>query len=118
MSDINDGGAAFPRAHSAYSFPQNGMSLRDYFAAHVQADDRLVKAVRAMDDTALYIFALHPDFEREESITETEWLNGLPCYSAMSEIEKIVTRLELEAKAIARVRFIQADAMLKARGES
>jgi hypothetical protein len=88
------------------------MSLRDYFAAHVQADDRLVKVIRAMDDTALEIFALHPDAEREEHITEVE----LTVWGALpSEVAKVARRLELEAHAIARVRYMQSDAMLCAR---
>jgi hypothetical protein len=88
------------------------MTLRDYFAAQCQADDRLVKCVRAMDDKALEYFALYPDSEREECITEvryTEW-HALP-----SEVAKVTRRLEIEAKAIARVRYMQADAMLAAR---
>lgn len=92
--------------------PCGGMSLRDYFAAHVQADDRLVKVVRAMDDSALEIFALHPNAEREEHITDVD----LTCWAALpSQVAKVARRLELEARAIARVRYMQADAMLQAR---
>lgn len=94
---------------------QDGMTLRDYFAANVQADDRLVKCVRAMDDVALEIFALHPTAEREEHITETGPLEGATRWHGMTEVQKVTARLELEAKAIARVRFMQADAMLRAR---
>lgn len=115
----DDGGPAFPteNAHQSgnttYHF--EGMALRDYFAAHVQEDDRLVKCIRSMDDSALEIFALYPDAEREEHITEIELTNwaALP-----NEVAKVARRLELEAHAIARVRFMQADAMLKAREES
>lgn len=90
----------------------SGMSLRDYFAAQVQADDRLVKCIRAMDDAALELFALHPDCEREEHITDVD----LTCWAALpSEVAKVARRLELEARAIARVRYMQADAMLAAR---
>lgn len=54
---IYDGGPAFPSEQGQTSQGWNqtftpGMCLRDYFAAHVQADDRLVKAIRAMDDAA------------------------------------------------------------------
>lgn len=88
-------------------------TLRDYFAAHVQADDRLVKAIRGMDDTALELFALHPDLERDDAMTEVD----LTCWQALpSQVSKVARRLELEARAIARVRYMQADAMLKARG--
>ena len=111
---IYDGGPAFPTESTIGEPGKPGISARDYFAAHVQADDRLVKCVRAMDDTALEIFALHPTVEREERITEvdlealalTNWL-ALP-----SEVAKVARRLELEARAIARVRLMQADAML------
>lgn len=130
----DDGGTAFPslketldemsEKHGGPAFPYHydksavdvvdceGMTLRDYFAATCQADDRLVKCVRAMDDSALELFALHPGCEREEHITEialTNWA-ALP-----SEVAKVTRRLELEARAIARVRYMQADAMLKAR---
>lgn len=127
MSDQpKDGGPAFPcdvehevRRHEqgfavvdTLRRPVPGMSLRDYFAAHLQADDQLVKTIRAMDDSALELFALHPDCEREEHITEVD----LTVWSALpSEVAKVRRRLELEAAAIARVRFMQADAMLKAR---
>ena len=93
------------------------MSLRDYFAAHVQADDRLVKCIRAMDDTALEVFALNPQLEREEHITETGMLAGSTMWHAMSVVEKVTARLELEAKAIARVRYMQADQMIKVRDQ-
>jgi len=98
------------------------MSLRDWFAGTLQIDDRLVKCVRAMDDEALNIlggnaerFARWPDSEREEWITETE--SGMtPCnFLGMSEVRKVYERLRLEARAIAVVRYLQADAMLKAR---
>ena len=81
----------------------------DYFAANLQADDRLVKCIRAMDDSALELFALHPDAEREEHITEVELTNWL---ALPSEVAKVTQRLALEARAIARVRYMQADAML------
>jgi hypothetical protein len=116
----NTGGPAFPTAMEEHvdgilHYDQPGMTLRDYFAAHMQEDDRLVKCVRAMDDTALELFALHSGAEREEAITETGMLAGSTMWHAMSAVEKVATRLELEAKAIARVRYMQADAMLKAR---
>ena len=111
---MSDGGAAFPTEFAGVegSRFQEGMTLRDYFAAALQADDRLVKCVRAMDDSALELFALHPDAEDETWITQvelTQWV-ALP-----SEVAKVTKRLELEARAIARVRYIQADAMLAER---
>lgn len=113
----NNGGPAFPTTgltteayHAGVAGP--GMTLRDWFAGQVQADDRLVKCIRSMDDKALEIFAIHPEIEREEHITEVD----LTCWEALgSEVAKVTRRLELEAMAIARVRFMQADAMLAAR---
>jgi len=113
MAEQRDGGPAFPvPANVNPDGAQSGMTLRDWFAGQVQADDRLVKCVRAMDDSALEIFALHPTLEREEHITEvelTDWL-ALP-----TQVQKVARRLELEARAIARVRYMQADAMLAER---
>lgn len=88
------------------------VTVRDYFAASCQEDDRLVKCIRAMDDTALEMFALHPDAEREEHIAEVDMTNWM---ALPSEVAKVTRRLELEARAIARVRFMQADAMLAER---
>lgn len=132
---INDGGPAFPIPPSAVidgngsihvvdaaDRCSGGMTLRDYFAAHAQQDDRLVKCVRAMDDEALHLlgeqsafFAKHPESERDEWITETE--SGLTPlnWQGLSEVQKVYQRLKLEAKAIAAVRYMQADAMLAAR---
>jgi hypothetical protein len=119
MSD-KTGGPAFPGfdyiAQDGKKNPE-GMTLRDYFAAQVQADDLLVKCIRAMDDTALAIFALHPTAEREEHIKETGMLYGEPEWLALDEVGKVTARLLLEAKAIARVRYMQADAMLQERAK-
>ena len=109
-----DGGPAFPQNDATVNRINNldGMSLRDWFAGQAQEDDRLVKCIRAMDDTALELFALHPGVERDEHITEIDFTNwdALP-----SQVAKIARRLELEASAIARVRWMQADAMLEHR---
>lgn len=142
---INDGGPAFPNSDTlaanraglvassafdpgsperdnaymqAQSMSMRGMSLRDWFAGQMQADDRLVKCIRAMDDTALEQFALFPDSEREDWITDTDIIEGKTRWEAMTEVEKVTARLKLEAEAIAIVRYMQADAMLRARGKS
>lgn len=123
MSEPDHAMPAFPQpctrdgyaANSPYGMAGGGLSMRDYFATHVQADDRLVKCIRAMDDVALELFAVAPDVEREEWITETGPLEGKTKWHAMTEVEKVTARLQLEAKAIAKVRFMQADAMLEAR---
>lgn len=113
----NDGGPAFPGLcqHETRVDIHEGLSLRDYFAAHIQADDRLVKCIRAMDDTALLLFAQNPQIEREEWITETGVLCGTNVFAGKKEVEKVLIRLQMEANAIATVRYMQADAMLAER---
>lgn len=123
MSKINDGGQAFPcpplgdtstpdgLISHQYS-GQQGMSLRAWLAGTMQEDDRLVKCIRAMDDTALLLFANHPGVEREEWITETKQLCGENVFAGKTEVEKVVTRLLMETSAIARVRVMQADALI------
>lgn len=109
MSRPDDGGQAFPIPESEWDNRSEGMTLRDWFAGECQEDDRLVKCIRAMDDKALEMFALHPDAEREERLTEIDFEN----YSALpSEVQRVARRLEIEARAIARVRYMQADAMI------
>jgi hypothetical protein len=66
-----------------------------------------------MDDSALELFALHPTLEREDWATEVDLTNWL---ALPTEVQKVARRLELEARAIARVRYMQADAMLQERG--
>ena len=114
MMTRDDGGPAFPVSYApdgtrGYAA---GMSLRDWFAGTMQEDDRLVKCIRAMDDSALELFALHPDAEREVWLTEVDLTNwaALP-----TQVAKVARRLEIEARAIARVRYMQADAMLSER---
>lgn len=120
MNKRDNGGPAYPSGKSeAHGFENShplhdGMTLRDWFAGQCQEDDRLVKCIRAMDDRALERFALFPDLEREEHITEIEFTDYL---SMGSELEKITRRLEIEARAIARVRYMQADAMLEERNK-
>jgi hypothetical protein len=118
MSKPNDGGPAFPiTVHMPYKkggWKQQlpGMSLRAWLAGTMQEDDRLVKCIRAMDDTALLLFASHPGVEREEWITETKILCGENVFVGKEEVEKVITRLRMEASAIARVRMMQADALI------
>ncbi len=100
------------KLEKAFKDADENFSLRDYFAVNMQEDDRLVKCIRAMDDNALLVFALHPESEREEWITETGVLNGNDLFAGKTEVEKIAVRLKLEARAIARVRYMQADAMI------
>ena len=50
MSDINDGGPAFPVSHWDSAIPQ-GMTLRDWFAS--QATDADIAAIRARHEHEL-----------------------------------------------------------------
>ena len=108
--EFDDGGDAFPTPVDAAGQPgYSGMTLRDWFAGECQEDDRLVKCIRAMDDRSLEVFALYPDAEREEHLAEIDFEN----YAELpSEVQKVTRRLEIEARAIARVRYMQADAMI------
>lgn len=104
-----------PNGDNLWVEHNQGITIRDYFAAHCQEDDRLVKCIRAMDDESLEIFARFPELEREECLTEVH-MDRLTCWPSLgTEVAKVTRRLELEAKAIARVRYMQADAMLAAR---
>ena len=103
----NNGGPAFPMPSGSeprvnqVTHYNEGMTLLDWFAGETSADPALVKAVREMDDQVLAIFARRPGAELD--------------FLALSEHDKSLLRFELEAAAIARVRFIQADAMLQER---
>jgi hypothetical protein len=110
MSKPNDGGPFHPLYKDGEKKP--GISVRAWLAGTMQEDDRLVKCIRAMDDTALLLFASYPGVEREEWITETKQLLGENVFAGKSEVEKVVTRLRMEASAIARVRVMQSDAMI------
>ena len=94
MSFAKDGGPAFPPMHdpNTHCF---GMSLRDYFAANVDMGD--------MDSY---------------SQTTGEQLLGRPCPMATAEPETVRECLEWWAEYRAVRRFIEADAMLKAREEA
>jgi hypothetical protein len=103
MNERNDGGPAFAHGNPDQG-GDSGMSLRDYFAASVSNDDHVIRAIRTMDDRDLARYAL--DTDDEETVSDAA------DYLGLSELEKIEKRLALEAKAIARARYQQADAML------
>ncbi len=88
MTTINDGGPAFPRDERHIG--HNGMPLRDYFAAKVAVNDT--------DITVSYGEAVvgrkMPDYARDPMANAVFW-----------------------ADVRARLRYIEADAMLRARGD-
>ncbi len=91
-----DGGPAFPileRGGNGLELTCVGMSLRDYFAAHVDMGD--------MDSY---------------SQTTGEWLLGRPCPVANPETVKECLEWWAEYRSV--LRFIEADAMIKAREEA
>ena len=88
MSDIpNDGGPAFPVGSIGNAY-MDGMSLRDWFAAHAIVTDKL-------------------------SATIAEELMGekTPVWTTETEMARVVWWVQVEA----RLRYIKADAMLAAR---
>lgn len=98
----NDGGPAFPTGFTdAAGFAQEGMSLRDWFAGQEQLRD------------------LDLNDERP-SLAMAEFLAGRPRPpdSADSTREEIVAALRWEADWRAAIRYIRADAMLRAGGHA
>ncbi|MFG1417220.1 hypothetical protein V5F38_05325 [Xanthobacter sp. V0B-10] len=92
----NDGGAAFPNAWDdtneygvKFSFVERGMNLRDWFATH------------------------YPTTELSESWAAVVMGEAPPKWEPGNELNCIRWWIDADA----RVRFIHADAMLKARGE-
>lgn len=94
MNKINDGGPAFPNvpegAGSRWADWDMGMTLRDYFAAKADVDDRL------------------------DCITNEEMASiGLPD-PGLGHDAKFWLQRHFKAKAI--LKYMEADAMLAARG--
>lgn len=86
--NIDDGGRAFPSAPNA-SIHRDGMSLRDYLAAHVDIGD--------VDDLPVLL---------GEQLLGRE----IPSYH-----DDVLGCLAWRAEYRARLRYIEADAMIKAR---
>jgi hypothetical protein len=96
MSDINDGGPAFPIAASTGDprdgvYCQTGMTLRDYFAAAETLDD--------IDETVIFDIAV----ALAGPIPTGSWKTNT------------VEWIKWNSRWRAEVRFIRADAMLKAK---
>jgi hypothetical protein len=106
MSTINDGESAFPVTPAVGAdgypgvgqpYPECGMSLRDYFAIHgTQPGCSEVVAIAGLVWSAGKVW-----LSESVSITFDKWYDSLP----------LTERLDL----CARVRYAQADAMLRAR---
>ena len=88
MSEINDGGPAFPVIWQNAG-PDLGMSLRDYFAAQHRFDESGITTIQA----EAVMGGKSPDWMTESHLDCLKWW--------------------IEAEA--RIRFLAADAMLKAR---
>lgn len=96
--EIDDGGPAFPVTDGGTSLAA-GMTLRDYLAAHAPCDDRgaLLQAIKSMGDGELLgILGMDPHTPAPT--------DGFMSYN--------IWRATLEARLRARLRFIEADAML------
>lgn len=93
MSEVNNGGAEFPTlgnvAHNSDWPTEDGMSLRDYFAAQHRFDENGITTIQAEAVMA----EKSPDWMTESHLDCLKWW--------------------IEAEA--RIRFLAADAMLKAR---
>lgn len=87
MSDINDGGHAFPFVSHECKFFSAGMTLRDYFAARM------------------------PGFPGEATVADVASRLGIPAPDLMHGPEFCNWFIDADA----RFRYMQADAMLKAR---
>lgn len=96
MSEIKDGGPAFPVPGLQHDEEFNGMSLRDHFAA--TAD-------------------LHGIIEHDGCIEQRLAVNLMGCQPPDWDTEYIAAHVWwFEAEA--RIRYMKADAMLRARGQS
>ena len=72
MSDINNGGPAFPAMHFDLADNEHGMSLRDYFAASIDVRDVPISAYEAL-------IGEFPDYA--DAITKQRWwANGEAAY--------------------------------------
>ena len=93
MSDelINDGGPAFPRSATDQCHSQEGMTLRDYFAAAEKLED--------LDETCISDIAV----ALAGPIPTGNWRTNT------------VEWIKWKAKWRAEMRFIRADAMIRAR---
>lgn len=88
---INDGGPAFPTDNT--SAPYCGMTLRDYFAA---------KAAITNEDLSTFVASAVMGEMPPQWSTENNYEQNLAC-------------VKWWAEAVAKLRFIHADAMLAAR---
>jgi len=86
---IKDGGPAYPVPNLEHDLDFNGMSLRDYFASNVRNDG-----------------IAFPDFN-----TAASWV-GVPAPDENNYTEM----LEFSFKLKAKINYMQADAMIAARG--
>ena len=107
MSAIDDGGSAFPLAGSSdYSYePQDGMSLRDYFARNVPQDE-----VSEMTWKHLSLLA-------QEKLAGMKRPDRNSDLRGEENINQQIETMKFHAKVTAALRYIAADAMLAARKE-
>lgn len=91
MSQENNGGPAFPYSDNGYLKSEDGMSLRDYMAIHSEVSGT--------------------DFGSMENLAEFAGVSRDDVPSS-DDLERII---KLSAQAIAKLRYINADAMLAER---
>ena len=119
---------AFPRpaGHSGTPGRQNneqdGMTLRDWFAGNLHLETEILESVSKCDDADL-LERFGTEAEKEEGFTicfpgarnAEHNVAGRPEFGGDVPFRNIELRQQLEARARARLRLIEADAMLAAR---
>lgn len=123
---INDGGPAFPVPGLQHDEAFNGMTLRDYFAAHAPAEpqDWFRPVMSAPPEKPAYLTNTTPA-EREELCGLWEWISSEECKQprvkayavAKEEYLAAMRKRRMEERFQRQVQwpYAWADAMLRAR---
>jgi len=97
------GGPAFPELVSA-----SGITLRDFFASVIPYDKEIMEDISRCDDQDLI-----ERFGTEEE--KDEYFDLVPARAPMP-FKNIELRTKLEARGRAKLRYLEADAMISERG--
>ena len=114
MSEKDNGGPAFPSCnYDSGAVPVlwgSGMSLRDWFAATIRYDRDIMEDISECDDQDL--------IENFGSPEEKDEYFEFVCPGFPQKWKNIELRAKLEARARARIRYREADAMLAERAKA
>lgn len=139
VNNKNDGGPAFPtvknwvtddpsdrRSYSGVTVTEGGMLLRDWFAAQVALDSRIVEDFSECDDNDL-LERFGTEEEKAEGFTTVfpgatvesrpRTIAGFNEHKGRQTFRNIELRMILEARGRARLRYNEADAMLQERSK-